>query len=288
MDPVSQAFAGATFSQSLTRLQHGQKTAFLAGALSGMAADLDVLIRSPDDSLLFLEFHRQFTHSLVFIPIGALIVATAISLLLRNRVEFRQLYIYCLLGYMTHGLLDACTSYGTQLFWPFTDHRVAWDIISIIDPLFTIPIILLVLAFALMEGVAWFTHKYVMHGFLWSVHRDHHTRENRGFFERNDLFFLLFAVPAVALIYSGATNPGLALLLWIGAGIALYGLAYLVAHDLFIHQRFRFFRRVRHPYLLALRRAHRMHHRHLGKEDGECFGMLWVTPRLVAQVTQPR
>ena len=146
MDPVSQAFAGATFSQSLTRLRNGHKTAFIAGALSGMAADLDVLVRSGRDPLLFLEYHRQFTHSLVFIPVGALVCAILLTLLLRNRADFRSLYLYCLLGYASHGLLDACTSYGTQLFWPFSDIRIAWDIISIIDPLFTVPVMILVIA----------------------------------------------------------------------------------------------------------------------------------------------
>lgn len=174
MDPVSQAFAGATLSQSLTRRQHGQKAAFLAGALSGMAADVDVFIRSAADPLLFLEYHRQFTHSLVFIPLGALVCAVVVSLLLRNRTAPRQLYSYCLLGYATHGLLDACTSYGTQLFWPFSDYRVAWDIISIIDPLFTVPVMLLVLAgvatgrrqyprLALVYGLAYLAFGYVQH-----------------------------------------------------------------------------------------------------------------------------
>ncbi len=145
MDPVSQAFAGATFSQSLTRIKTGQVTAFIAGALSGMAADLDVLIRSNRDPLLFLEYHRQFTHSLVFIPLGALVCATLLFPLLRKRASYGQIYSYCLLGYASHGLLDACTSYGTQLFWPFSNIRIAWDIISIVDPLFTLPVAALVI-----------------------------------------------------------------------------------------------------------------------------------------------
>lgn len=174
MDPVSQAFAGASFAQSLARIRSGQKTAFIAGALSGMAADLDVFIHSGNDPLLFLEYHRQFTHSLAFIPLGALVCAVAVSLLLRNRTDFRQLYICCLLGYATHGLLDACTSYGTQLFWPFSDYRVALDIISIIDPLFTVPVMLLVLAgvatghqgfprAALLYGLLYLAFGYVQH-----------------------------------------------------------------------------------------------------------------------------
>ena len=145
MDPISQAFAGATFSQSLTRTNTGQKTAFIAGALSGMAADLDVLVRSGHDPLLFLEFHRQFTHSLIFIPLGALICASILFIFLRKWCRFSRIYLYSLLGYATHGLLDACTSYGTQLLWPFSDMRIAWDIISVIDPLFTVPVMILVI-----------------------------------------------------------------------------------------------------------------------------------------------
>lgn len=147
-------------------------------------------------------------------------------------------------------------------------------------------IILLLLSFGLMEGVAWLAHKYVMHGFLWTIHRDHHTRQNAGFFEHNDFFFLIFATPAIALIFWGFTDPAWAACLWVGAGIALYGMTYVLVHDLFIHQRFRLLRRLRHPYLAALRRAHRLHHRHLDKEDGECFGMLWVRPELVAEAAK--
>lgn len=146
MDPLSQAVAGATFSQSLSRNRAGQKLAFVAGALSGMAADLDILLHSDTDPLLFLEFHRQFTHSLVFIPVGGLIVAAFLFPFMKRHVSFAQAWLLTTLGYASHGLLDACTSYGTQLFWPFSDHRVAWDIISIIDPLFTLPILALVVA----------------------------------------------------------------------------------------------------------------------------------------------
>lgn len=155
MDPVSQAFAGATFSQSLQRITGSHKLAFFAGALSGMAADLDVLIRSDRDPLLFLEYHRHFTHSLVFIPLGGLLVAGLLYLLLRRRTRFTGLWLLCVLGYASHGLLDACTSYGTQLFWPFSDVRIAWDIISIIDPLFTIPVIVMVLAGLKTQRQAW-------------------------------------------------------------------------------------------------------------------------------------
>ena len=143
MDPISQAALGASWSQSSTRGLR-LRDAGLLGALSGMAPDLDGLIQSPSDPLLFLEYHRHFTHSFLFVPIGALLCAAAFHRFVRARFRFRETYLYCLLGYASHGLLDACTSYGTQLLWPFSDVRVAWSIVAVVDPLFTLPVIALV------------------------------------------------------------------------------------------------------------------------------------------------
>ena len=142
-------------------------------------------------------------------------------------------------------------------------------------------------AFLAMEWVAWFAHKYVMHGFLWFFHRDHHTRDNAGFFERNDFFFLLFATPGIALIYLGAFSSPPDPRLGLGLGIAAYGLCYVLVHDLFIHQRFKTPKDLGGRYGAAVRRAHRLHHRHLGKEDGECFGMLWVPLSVWRQMRRP-
>ncbi|MDA0760827.1 MAG: metal-dependent hydrolase [Proteobacteria bacterium] len=139
MDPFSQAVVGATFA-STSADKTSIRPIILAGALAGMAADLDVLINSATDPLLFLEYHRQFTHSLLFVPIGAALVALALWPFFKRRLTSKQLFIACFLGYLSHGLLDACTTYGTQLLWPITDHRFAWHLISIIDPLFTLPL----------------------------------------------------------------------------------------------------------------------------------------------------
>ncbi len=136
-------------------------------------------------------------------------------------------------------------------------------------------IFILLVAFAAMEFVAWFTHKYVMHGFLWGLHRDHHKRDHTHFLERNDVFFLIFAIPGMLLIYFGAIYGMLSPFGWIGAGITLYGMAYVFIHDIFIHQRIKVLTRTNNVYFSALRKAHKIHHKHLGKEDGECFGMLW-------------
>ena len=130
-------------------------------------------------------------------------------------------------------------------------------------------------AFISMEAVAWLTHKYVMHGLLWHLHRDHHKKESKGFFEHNDFFFLIFALPGITCLFIGM-QYNYNFIFWIGLGITLYGCAYFLVHDIFTHQRFRIFRRVNNRYFKAIRRAHKMHHKHLSKEEGECFGMLWV------------
>lgn len=134
---------------------------------------------------------------------------------------------------------------------------------------------IVLIVFLLMEGATWLIHKYVMHGFLWTLHRDHHDHSNDGPLERNDLFFVIFAAPAIALMYFGAENQFNALF-YVGLGITLYGMAYFFVHDIFIHQRARVLTSTKNPYLLAIRRAHKQHHKHLGKAHGECFGFLWV------------
>jgi beta-carotene 3-hydroxylase len=128
--------------------------------------------------------------------------------------------------------------------------------------------------FFFMEFMAWFTHKYIMHGIMWYFHRDHHQHEP-GFFEKNDVFFLIFAIPSWLCIMLGMMNANYYSVA-IGAGIAVYGLSYFLMHDVFIHQRFKWFRNTNNSYLLALRKAHKIHHKHLGKEEGEVFGMLIV------------
>ena len=103
-------------------------------------------MRSTSDPLLFLDFHRHFSHSLIFAPIGAAIATALMWPLLGRRLPLKRLYLYALLGYGFAGLLDACTSYGTHLLWPFTERPVAWSIISIVDPLFTVCLLVGVVA----------------------------------------------------------------------------------------------------------------------------------------------
>jgi beta-carotene 3-hydroxylase len=117
----------------------------------------------------------------------------------------------------------------------------------------------------------------VMHGFLWYLHEDHH-QKGSGFFEKNDAFFLIFAIPGWLSIMLGLQNE----IYWVAAvgfGITLYGLAYFIVHEVIIHQRFKWFTRSNNSYIRTIRRAHKMHHKHLGKEEGESFGMLMVAKK---------
>jgi len=136
-------------------------------------------------------------------------------------------------------------------------------------------IIVFLITFCGMEGMAWFTHKYIMHGFLWKLHKDHHRKDHDSWFERNDTFFLFYAFVSMGFF-----------LLWkyadfwaglpIGMGILVYGTTYFLVHDIFIHRRFKILRNINNRYARGIRRAHKIHHKHLGKKKGECFGMLWV------------
>lgn len=138
------------------------------------------------------------------------------------------------------------------------------------------PLIALTIFF-IMEGITWLTHKYVMHGFLWFLHKDHH-QPGEDFFEKNDFFFLIFAIPGWLCIMLGWSHEK-----WwvvsIGSGITLYGAAYFLVHEIIIHQRFKLFTRSTNSYIKTIRWAHKMHHRHLDKQDGESFGMLFVAKK---------
>ncbi len=136
-------------------------------------------------------------------------------------------------------------------------------------------ILIVILVFTLMEGATWIIHKYIMHGFLWVLHKDHHDHSKEGVLEKNDYFFVIFALPTIALMYWGSLR-GFNYIFYIGLGIMLYGMAYFFVHDIFIHQRIKWMSKTNRSYFLALRRAHKQHHKHIGKEDGECFGFLYV------------
>ncbi len=133
-----------------------------------------------------------------------------------------------------------------------------------------------VAAFMLMEGIAWLTHRYVMHGFLWFLHEDHHQPGKGHALQKNDLFFLIFSAPGIVLIYFGSREGVMSPLLWAGLGISVYGLAYFFVHEVFIHRRLHFLEQSKNRYLSALRSAHMRHHKCTERTGAECFGMLLV------------
>jgi inner membrane protein len=149
MDPVTQGALGAAATQSVFGKRLG-RWSLPIGWASGMLADADVFVPNAADPLFAWTFHRSITHSLVFMPIGAFVAALPFLAVPSLRERWRELYAASFLGYATHALLDACTTYGTLLLWPFSDMRVSWDIISIIDPIYTL---------LLMAGVVWSTVK---------------------------------------------------------------------------------------------------------------------------------
>ena len=134
--------------------------------------------------------------------------------------------------------------------------------------------VLTITTFIIMEFIAWFTHKYIMHGPLWNVHLDHHQVDKKKKLQKNDYFFLIFAIPSIIAIILGSMNSNY--LLYIGIGIALYGFAYFIVHEIIIHQRIKIFRNSKSRYIRAIKRAHKVHHKNIEKEDGESFGMLLV------------
>jgi inner membrane protein len=160
MDPLSQAVVGAATAGVVVlaaRRPEYLRASLLVGAIGGLVPDLDVLIRSEADPLLGLKFHRHFTHSLVMAPVVGILAGLlswlALWLWAKVRPNWRWIWLLATVGVATHGPLDSLTNYGTHLFWPFTERRENWNIISIIDPVFTLGLLfLLVLAAVRQSG----------------------------------------------------------------------------------------------------------------------------------------
>ncbi len=166
MDPLTHAAMGAGFAAGAAAMRPQpaesalatRRFAAVAGAVAGLAPDIDVLFQSGEDALRVLDYHRHFTHALLFAPLGALVVAGLLWPLLRRRLGFGQLYLSCLLGYFVHPLLDACTSYGTHLWLPFSREPAAWNLVAVFDPTFTLLLAVPLILFLRRQGsraVAW-------------------------------------------------------------------------------------------------------------------------------------
>ncbi len=152
MDPITHTLLGASLAHVAFGRRLGRAAA-LVGGLAAFAPDADVFIHSTVDPLVAIAHHRGFTHSLAFAPVGAAIVAALwlVRPAWRERRRWLTLWGAATLAYLSHPLLDAATSYGTQLLWPFSSLRASWDLIAIVDPVFTLAL-LIGLVFALTRG----------------------------------------------------------------------------------------------------------------------------------------
>ncbi len=146
MDPITHGLLGATAAGACLG-RRLRLAAFGIGAVAGMAPDLDVLIGYGHDHLNGMIYHRNFTHAIAFVPVGAAVVAGIFLLCSRRlRPVGGWVYLAAVIGMFTHGLLDCFTTYGTLWYWPFSWHRVAWDMVAIVDPVVTL---------SLLVGMVW-------------------------------------------------------------------------------------------------------------------------------------
>lgn len=150
MDIVTHAITGALVAASLSPQNLRRQTA-VTGAVGACLPDLDVLINSPSDPLLMLEYHRHFSHSLVFSPLGAALAALLLWPVFRKNLSVAALYLSLFAGYLSACVLDVFTSYGTHLLWPFVSDPIALNMIAVVDPVFTL-LITAGLVFALAKA----------------------------------------------------------------------------------------------------------------------------------------
>ncbi len=136
MDPITHGLTGTMAALAFSDDKDNKRPA-LIGAAAAILPDIEAFIQAPGDPLFNLEIHRQFTHSLIFIPFGALVAAAIFWLIFRRHISFLSIYLFSIAGYSTHWFMDLITSYGTEILWPFLDTRFALNIVSVVDPVIT-------------------------------------------------------------------------------------------------------------------------------------------------------
>ena len=145
MDPISQGVVGAVAGH-LVAGRRLPRAALIIGAGAGMAPDLDVFLPTFGDLTAGWVYHRGPTHALAAILPGGLLASLPFLILKKLRKHWRWVMLAAVAGVATHGPLDALTTYGTVLFWPFSDYRAALDVMPIVDPIFTLPLVALAVA----------------------------------------------------------------------------------------------------------------------------------------------
>ncbi|MBL4650663.1 MAG: metal-dependent hydrolase [Aureispira sp.] len=169
MDSISQAALGAAIGEVMLGKKLGNKAAFL-GAIVATIPDLDVMLVPFYNNLERISIHRGYSHSIVFTIIAALGITFVLKRMQRlEGVSFQRIYCFSWLTLITHLLLDTFTSYGTQLFLPFSNYRASFDSINIVDPLYTLPLLV-----GLFLSLYWFKNtpnrsKYTTWGLILST-----------------------------------------------------------------------------------------------------------------------
>lgn len=138
-------------------------------------------------------------------------------------------------------------------------------------------IFIIFVTFLFMEVVAWFLHKYIMHGIGWYLHEDHH-RYTKGRFEKNDIFGLFFSIISFILILTGYLG-GLDIRIPLGIGVMMYGIGYFLVHDTFFHRRIKIKYRPKSEYMKRVLHAHTVHHQKSTAHKGVCFGFLYASKK---------
>jgi beta-carotene 3-hydroxylase len=141
---------------------------------------------------------------------------------------------------------------------------------------------LVLISVAMMEAFAWFSHKYIMHGFMWVWHKSHHSKV-KSILEVNDLFGIIFGIFSAVFIVFGSLNDKYSFLFWIGIGIVVYGIFYFVFHDIIVHQRIKFRYQTKNKYLRRIIKAHHIHHKTHTKEGAEAFGFLYADKKYASK-----
>lgn len=151
MDSITQIVLGASVGEAVAGRKIGNK-ALAWGAIAGTIPDLDVLLNPWLDTVQQLSFHRSMTHSLLFALVASPILGWLLHRLYRNQpATYLHWTLLFFLGFTTHALLDSCTTWGTQLFWPFSNYGVAFYNVFVVDPFYTLPFLVLVSSAAFLS-----------------------------------------------------------------------------------------------------------------------------------------
>lgn len=138
----------------------------------------------------------------------------------------------------------------------------------------------------MLECLTWVMHKYIMHGCLWCLHKDHHFNSTHNHLEKNDLFLLIFIIPCLMFVFLGIKNDQ-SWLISIGISFGVYACLYIFSHEIIMHSRIANLSHL-NPYFKMLRKGHQVHHLYTGKNPGAVYGILYVSKKCRRKLNDPK